>query len=88
MESKNLKNDEAFAKLMSIEKHYSPREYFCIKQIPSIFDNLQLLKNTTVIIGGYYLTFDEDYIESTLPQRIKENYWELLNKGLISRKHF
>lgn len=84
---KPLKNDEAFAKLISIDKYYSPREFFCKKPVPNIFDNLQLLKDTTIIMGGYYLTFDEDYIENTLPQRIKENYWELLNKGIIIRRN-
>lgn len=31
------------------------------------------------------IKFDKDYIENILPQRLKENRWELLNAGLLSR---
>lgn len=74
-----IKNDEAFTSIFKISLYHQNTKYI------GLFDNIESLKQSKIIIGKNQYVFEEDYINSTLPQRIKDNRWELFYTGLLSK---
>lgn len=90
-----LVNDEAFAKLMSINWFSLSTAYVTSKRQVLLFDevNLDIMLKISEITDEYRLKigdtcfkFEKDYIKNVLPNRIEENRWELVNRGWLNRR--
>lgn len=90
-----LVNDEAFARIMSINWFSLSTAYVTLERQVLLFDdvNLDIMLKISEITDEYRLKigdtcfkFEKDYIKNVLPNRIDENRWELVNRGWLNRR--
>lgn len=90
-----LVNDEAFAKIMTINWFSLSTAYVTLERQVLLFDevNLDIMLKISEITDEYRLKigdtcfkFEKDYIKNVLPNRIDENRWELVNRGWLNRR--
>lgn len=90
-----LVNDEAFARIMSINWFSLSTAYVTLERQVLLFDevNLDIMLKISEITDEYRLKigdtcfkFEKDYIKNVLPNRVEENRWELVNRGWLNRR--